>query len=318
MEVKGRSFLVTGGAGFIGSHLVDRLLELDAARVVVVDSLAYGAMANVRTEDPRVRFVQTDLGVCSPSDLLPAFSEIDGVFHLAAEKHNASIGNPNKMLSSNVQGTLTVLETSLRQGVKKVVFTSSLYAYGRVSGAPFCEAEVVKPSTVYGISKVTGEHLVSMYSAQLDTVILRYLFVYGPRQWANAGYKSVIVKNFERILQGEAPIIYGDGKQTLDYIYVGDAVEATIRSMTDAENGSLFNVGTGVGRSVIELSHAMNEVSGSSLPERFDPPDWTAGSFRVADATRIKQTLGWEPKVSLREGLTKTYHSLKENRGHGN
>lgn len=317
-SLQGSSVLVTGGAGFIGSHLVERLLARDVSRVVVLDSLAFGSEKNFTSHDKRVTLVQHDIGASTVQDLLPAFKGINFVFHLAAEKHNASIGNPNKMLASNVQGTFNVLEASVKQGAQKVVFTSSLYAYGRMHGAPFREDEIVRPHTVYGVSKVSGEHLTAMYSSKIETNILRYLFVYGPRQWANAGYKSVIVKNFERMLRGEAPVVFGDGQQALDYIYVSDAIEGTLHTMTHAKNGALFNVGSGVATSVLTLTDVMKKVAGCDVPASFDAPDWTAGSYRVGEIDKIKNELGWEPVVSLEEGLRTTFAWMKERYTYGN
>jgi UDP-glucose 4-epimerase len=311
-SLTGSLVAVTGGAGFIGSHLVERLLQLGVSGVTVIDSLAFGSETNLLTSDPRVKLHKVDLGAVNVSDLAPALAGVKFVFHLAAEKHNASVGNPNQMLSSNVQGTLNVLEASLRSGVEKVIFTSSLYAYGRIKGVPFREDEVVTPSTVYGASKVCGEHLVRMYSSKMETAILRYLFVFGPRQWANAGYKSVIVKNFERMLAGKSPVILGDGGQVLDYIYVDDAVEATIQAMTHATNGALFNVGTGRRSDILSLTKTMMSVADFSGAPSFEPPDWTAGSSRVADISRIGNEIGWRPAHSLEEGLARTFSWLKD------
>ena len=306
--ISGSCIAVTGGAGFIGSHLVQRLLELGAKTVKVLDDIRLGSTSNLDLSDPRVELHTVDIGTVTPGDLAPILHDTRYVFHLAAEKHNASIGNPHRMLLTNVQGTLNVLEASARQGVQKIVFTSSLYAYGRIYGERFREDELAKPSTVYGISKLAGENLVSMYSAsRIQTSTVRYLFVYGPRQWADAGYKSVIVKNFERIVRGEQPIVYGDGKQTLDYIYVSDAVEATVKAMIDAPTGSLMNVGSGIGIQVGELVREMVKITGSNLRIKYESPDWTAGSTRVGDISLIKKTIGWKPSVSLLDGLQRTY-----------
>lgn len=317
--LQGRTVLVTGGAGFIGSHLVDRLLEENAQRVVVLDSLAFGSKTNLAASPERLDFHSVDIGAATAHSLLPMFEGVDYVFHLAAEKHNASLGEPNRMLNTNIQGTLNVLQAATAQGVKRLVFTSSLYAYGRIAGTPFLEDEELHPSTVYGISKVAGEHLAEMFSArrEIETNIIRYLFVYGPRQFANAGYKSVIVRNFERILSGQSPVVFGDGTQTLDYIYVSDAVEATLRIALNAPSGGVYNVGSGVGTSVRDLVERMREVSCCESPISYQPPDWTSGSCRVGSIQKITSQLGWKPVVGLDEGLRQVYRTIKEGNANG-
>jgi UDP-glucose 4-epimerase len=316
--ISGACVVVTGGAGFIGSHLVRQLLLDGASEVRVIDSFEFGTQANLPT-DPRVKIVKSDLGAASAADLFPACAGAQVVFHLAAEKHNASLGNPAKMLNSNVQGTLNILEAAAHEGCKRFVFSSSLYAYGRINGTPFYESEVVKPTTVYGISKVTGESLVAMYSTRgIQTTILRYMFIYGPRQWANAGYKSVIVKNFERMLERRPPVIFGDGRQALDYLYVSDAVAATIRAATVSTNGEVYNVGSGVGQDVRSLTSTMATIAGWNGEFVSEPPDWTAGSCRVADVSKVHRDFGWKPSVSLEEGLQRTFDWMRGDRSNGN
>lgn len=310
----GSSVVVTGGAGFIGSHLVRRLVELGVARVVVVDSLRYGDQANLAGMSDRVELVQHTLGSDSPDALREPLDAADYLFHLAAEKHNQSKDDPVRVLRANVEGTLTLFEAACKRGVQKILFTSSLYAYGRMQGSPFVETELPRPSTIYGISKLTGEHLLA-YCARtfgVRTVALRYLFVYGPRQFAGMGYKSVIVKNFERLLAGQPPTVYGDGEQALDYVYVDDVVEATILAMTSETTGEVFNVGSGEATSVNHLIDTMIGVSGTEQQKQYGPPDWTAGSCRVGDASKIAKSLGWRPRTSLREGLEQTWSWMRE------
>lgn len=310
-SLKDARIIVTGGAGFIGSHLVERLLEMEVSSITVIDNIRYGSQANLPLSNSKLSLHPIDIGSCESSDLLPLFANSDYVFHLAAEKLNASVDTPNRMLSTNIQGSLNVFEAARIQRVKRVIFTSSLYAYGRSTGAPYCEDEVIKPQTVYGISKVAGEHLSRMYTTQgLETVVLRYLFVYGPRQWANAGYKSVIVKNFERLIEGREPIIYGNGSQTLDYIYVSDVVEASIRALMSAPNGSVLNVGSGKDTNILDLTKTMMEIAKSKGTIQFQAPDWTHGSYRVANISKIRGSLNWTPQINLREGLIKTYQWL--------
>jgi len=313
-QLEGASVVVTGGCGFIGSHLVRRLLGLGVGRVVVIDSLRYGDKANLGALSERVQLVQHTLGFDARDELAAALKGAEYLFHLAAEKHNQSKDDPVRVLRANVEGTLTLYELACAAGVKRIVFSSSLYAYGRMQGEPFVETEVPEPSTVYGISKLTGEHLLRYFQAQagLEYNVLRYLFVYGPKQFAGMGYKSVIMKNFERIIAGEPPTVYGDGEQALDYVYVDDVVDATLSAMTSATHGEVFNIGSGRATTVNHLLDTMLRVSESSSSKLSQPADWTAGSWRVGDVQKISKQLGWEATTSLEEGLEQTYRWMRE------
>ncbi len=317
LRVAGSTIMVTGGCGFIGSHLVRRLLTLGAKRIVVIDSLRYGDPANLGRESDAVELVPHTLGTDDPEILRARMKGVKALFHLAAEKHNQSKDSPLDAFRSNIEGTYTLFDAAARAGVEKIVFTSSLYAYGRVRGQPFREDEVPRPTTVYGISKLCGEHLLAHLHVQHGTAynVLRYLFVYGPRQFAGMGYKSVIIKNFERLLAGLPPTIYGDGEQTLDYVFVDDAVDATVRALETDLSGEVLNVGTGVPTSVNQLIATMQAVAHRSLPPQHEPPDWTAGSYRVGDITKIRRLLGWEPRTALADGLGRTFAWMGRGRG---
>jgi UDP-glucose 4-epimerase len=317
--IENATVMVTGGCGFIGSHLVRRLVALGAARIVVIDSLRYGDQANLGDLGGRVELVEHTLGRDPVAALREKMRDVRLLFHLAAEKHNQSKDDPLEVLRSNVDGSFLLFDAAARCGVEKVVFSSSLYAYGRMRGGPFVEDERPEPCTVYGISKLTGEHLLRYFHAQhgLTHVVLRYLFVYGPRQFAGMGYKSVIVKNFERLLHNEAPIVYGDGNQTLDYVYVDDVVEATIAAMAGTVSGEVINVGSGMPTTVADLVDLMRLVAARPLPIRHEPPDWTAGSRRVGNVDKARRLLGWEPRIGLREGLEKTYRWMREEEARG-
>lgn len=307
--LRNASVMVTGGCGFIGSHLVHALAARGAKRIVVVDSLRYGKPENLGALAEQVEVVQHTLGESPPDALKPALEGMTHLFHLAAEKHNQSKDSPARVFQSNIVGTHTLFEKAVEAGVKKIVFTSSLYAYGRITGAPFVESEVPQPRTVYGISKLAGEHIVAHfgYTQGVAWNVLRYLFVYGPKQFAGLGYKSVIMKNFERILSGEPPVILGDGAQELDYVFVDDVVEATLKAMESPVTGEVLNIASGHGTRIDALTEAMLRISGSTLRPTYGPADWTHGSCRVGNAERAAEVLGWRATTPLDVGLRRTF-----------
>jgi UDP-glucose 4-epimerase len=317
-RVAGDTIMVTGGCGFIGSHLVRRLASLGAKRVVVVDSLRYGDRANLGRSSSAVEIVRHALGTDSPSILEEKMRGVNHLFHLAAEKHNQSKDDPLAVLRANIEGSYTLFDIAVRSGVEKIVFSSSLYAYGRLTGPPYVEDEPARPSTVYGVSKLAGEQLLSHVHAEHGVAynVLRYMFVYGPRQYAGMGYKSVIVKNFERLTDGKPPVIYGDGEQALDYIFVDDVVDATICALETDVSGEVLNIGSGEATTVSQLTEVMGAVSGGSVAPLFEPPDWTAGSRRVADVGKARGLLGFTPQTSLRDGLQRTFNWMKERKRH--
>jgi len=271
-----------------------------------------GDPKNIEGSSAAIRLVRFTLGSDRTEELASHLQGIDWVVHLAAEKHQASLARPHDLLSSNVNGTYQLLEACVLRGVKKVVFSSSLYAYGRMRGAPMREDETPKPTTLYGVTKLTGEHLLAHFEAThgLPVAVLRYFFVYGPRQFAGMGYKSVIVKTCERLIEGERPIIHGDGEQTLDYIYVDDVIDATTRAIFAETRSDPINVGSGAATSVNRLVRELVAISGRSVEPTHEPPDWTHGSSRVADVTRARDVLGFSAKTSLRDGLSATYRFL--------
>ena len=311
-SLKGAHVMVTGGCGFIGSHLVRELMNRGAQRVVALDSLRYGDKANLG-ELGGVDIVQHTLGMSPRSELESAMEGITHVFHLAAEKHNQSKDDPERVYQANVVGTHRLYDVAVKQQVKKVVFSSSLYAYGRLSGPPCTEDEVAKPETVYGVTKLAGEHMLRHFERQhgLAWNVIRYFFVYGPKQFAGMGYKSVIIKNFERLLAGKAPTVYGDGKQALDYVFVDDAVDATILAMESEVRSETLNVATGRAVTVNELLDTMISVSGRNVEKESAPADWTAGSCRVGNPDGMAEKLGWRAGTSLQKGLSRTFDWMK-------
>ncbi len=304
--------LVTGAAGFIGCHLVEALTTAGTA-VVGLDNERSGDWSRLRApcrRDPR------DLADLSTDELVDLCRDVDVVFHLAAEKHNSAKATPQRIIDVNISATHRLFDAAGRAGCPKVVFTSSLYAYGSMGPQPMREGDTPAPVTMYGMSKVAGEHMlrVAQREHSLGWTVARLFFVYGPRQFAEGGYKSVIVSNFERLLRGEAPTVYGDGEQALDYVYVEDAVGALLAMSAREHDGKTLNVASGRAISVNELTAAMLTVSGSDLEARACPPDWTAGSCRVGDPTAAATELGWKADIPVEIGLQRCWDWIQKER----
>jgi UDP-glucose 4-epimerase len=263
-----------------------------------------------------VRVIKLNLGAGAGERLGGELREVDYLFHLAAEKHNQSLDNPLKVIDANIAGTHELLAAAQQSGVKKVVFTSSLYACGRISGPPFAETELPHPQTVYGLSKLAGEHLCAYFQAKfgLASVVLRCWFVYGPKQFARQGYKSVILKNFERLLNGKSPVINGDGRQILDYIFVDDVVELALRAMRMPVDGEIINICSGQGTSVLALTELMQRVAETGYLPVFAPPDCTHGSSRVGDPSRMRALLQYRPMTRMETGLRRTLDWIRSTR----
>lgn len=300
---------VTGGCGFIGSHLVERLRKLGASIVVIDKSLPFMPLEDL-VSGPPIQFHRFELGVDKRENLRELLRGIDIVFHLAAQKHQQL--NQEWGPNLNVIGTEHLLRAAKVADVKKIVFTSSLYAYGRMSGPPMVETELPQPITEYGISKLQCEHACHRMSvlSRIPIVVLRLFFTYGLRY--SAAYPSVITKNFARILAGERPVIHGDGMQVLDYSYVDDVVDKLLAASAYEKFG-VFNVGSGIPMTITTLLCYMADIAG--VPYDFDavPADWTAGSYRVADTVKFTKQFGILSSVGPYTGLQRMFDWMKAN-----
>ena len=306
--------LVTGGAGFIGSHLVEELLS-QGREVVVLDDLSTGKVENL-PESENLTFIE---GSITDRELLKNLFDsyrFDTVFHLAAVASVfKSVEEPVETHRVNFDGTLYLLEESKRAGVNKFVFASSAAVYGDLPELPKREDMPVKPLTPYGVDKYASERCVvnsfSLYG--LRATALRFFNVYGERQDPSSPYSGVIsifINRTIKHMRGEKTTIdiYGDGKQTRDFIYVKDVVNAILIAENDERtNGKVFNVGTGKETSLLQIIETLKEIAGSVPPVRFLPPREGDIKHSVADIRRLKQ-LGFIPSYTLKEGLLKTFN----------
>ncbi len=294
--------VVTGAAGFIGSHLVRRLAACGAT-VTGIDNERSGLWSRVPVD--LCRAVHADFAHCSDAELAEALAGADVLFHLAAEKYNSSKSSPQKVIDVNISGTQRLFEAALAAGVRQTVFTSSLYAYGSLGPEDMKESDVLRPITTYGMSKVAGEDILRSlrFRYGFSSAVARLFFVYGPGQFAEGGYKSVIVSNFERLARGGSPIVFGDGRQELDYVYVDDVVRALIMLADPDTDGTTVNIGSGRGYSINEVTEAMLLVAGAQVRPEFGDPDWTHGSRRVGSRDLAEQSLAWVPDIDFETGL---------------
>ncbi|MEW6753614.1 MAG: NAD-dependent epimerase/dehydratase family protein [Candidatus Latescibacterota bacterium] len=305
MELQGGRFAVIGGAGFIGSHVVERLLEAGAAQVVVIDNFYRGTRANLEAvaEHRRVRLLEGD--ILDADWLASSLESCQGAFHLAAAWLLECLEKPRFAVENNILGTYNVMQACCQAGVERVVFSSSASVYGDAVRVPMDEEHPYHNRTLYGATKIAGEHLFRAYNQMfgLRYVGLRYMNVYGPRQDYRGAYTSVIMKILDRLDQGLPPVIYGDGSQTYDFVYVGDVARANLLAMTAAADDACYNVGTGVGTSLRGLVEVILEECDCALPIQFEPGGQTFVTHRIGAVERARRDLGFVAEVPLQEGV---------------
>ncbi len=305
-----RRALVTGGAGFIGSHLVEGLVA-DGWRVRVLDDFSSGREENLADVRDRVDVVQAD--VCDLEAVAAAVAGVDAVFHLAAiPSVPQSIDQPLRADAVNVHATLGLLEASRRAGVARVVFAASCAVYGDAPQLPKREDLPPAPLSPYALHKLAGEHYCLLYTRlhALPTVALRYFNVYGPRQNPDGDYAAVIPRFLRDAQEGKPVRIFGDGAQTRDFVYVGDVVRANLSAVeSERAVGRVLNVASGRETSVRDLATLVGELLGSGVAPVHEAqrPGDVLRSF--ADVAAAADRLGWTPQIDLREGLERTVAS---------
>jgi UDP-glucose 4-epimerase len=293
--------LVTGGAGFIGSNLVDKLIS-DGHEVTIVDNMSTGKKENI---NPKAKLYVKDITQMRRNSDFHMFEGIDVVFHLAAlARVQPSIENPIEYHDANVNGTLNLLKASVDYGVKRFVFSSSSSVYGNVEQLPTPEEHELNPISPYALHKLIGEQYCKLFSElyDLETVCLRYFNVYGERQNTEGAYCLVMGIFAGQLLRGEPMTINGDGENRRDFTYVGDVVDANVRCMDYSSelNGDVFNIGNGDNRSVNQIANMLSENG-----DRVNRPPVIEPKETLADNSKAREFLGWKPTNKIEDWIVK-------------
>jgi UDP-glucose 4-epimerase len=306
--IEGRRFLVTGGAGTIGSTIVDQLVAAGAEEIVVLDNLVRGRPENLSLarKSGLIRFVEGDI---RDRDLVRSLMQgIDVVFHQAAIRITQCATEPRLALEVLVDGTYEVVEAAADEGVRKVIAASSASVYGMAEDFPTTERHhPYANDTLYGSAKTFNEGLLRSFHAMrgLDYVVLRYFNVYGPRMDIHGLYTEVLIRWMERIEAGQSPLILGDGRQTMDFVFTEDIARANLLAAASDVTDEVFNIGNGTETSLVELAEALQRaMGGPRQPLEFGPPRAVNGvARRLADISKARERLGWKPEIDLDEGL---------------
>ena len=302
--------LVTGGAGFIGSNLVDKLVKL-GHKVIVLDNLSTGSLSNLSKVKNKIKFVNVDIS-STKEPITRYFKNVDWVFHMAGLADTlSSVVNPNIYFKTNTTGTLNILEASKKTNIKKLIYAASASCYGVPKKYPTDENAKIDPEYPYALTKFFGEQLVIHWNKiyNMPNISLRFFNVYGPRSRTTGAYGAVISIFLAQKLSKEPLTIVGNGKQTRDFIHVYDLVNAIIKAAQKGKQGEIYNVGN---EKEISINSIANIVGGSKvrIPKRPGEPDRS-----VANATKIKTQLKWRPKISIREGIKMLLNDINDLRG---
>ena len=313
-KLSGQRIVVTGGAGFVGSNIVRRLLK-EGARVVVLDDFYTGAMENLPADDPNIEIVR---GTVTDYDLVrDVVKDAAVVFHEAARNIIVSTRNPREDYEVNIGGTLNVLLAARETHVPRTVYASSASVYGNPRYLPINEDDATNMLSPYAVSKFAGENYCKAFyeSYGLSVAAVRYSNVYGLAQRPDNPYCGVIAKFFESAMSNEAPRIHGDGEQTRDFTYIDDVVEATLLAgISSKAEGQVYNVGTGRETTINQLARMIIRITGAQVePTYIDRRDIDNIRRRVVNIEKIRRELRWVPSVIIEEGLRRTYQWLKEN-----
>jgi UDP-N-acetylglucosamine/UDP-N-acetyl-alpha-D-glucosaminouronate 4-epimerase len=301
------TYLVTGGAGFIGSNIIGELLRR-GEKVRALDNLATGHIENLSSVREKIQWHEADIR--DLESIRPDFEGVDYVIHLAAiPSVPRSVADPLTSNSANIDGTLNVLLAARDAGAKRVVFSASSSAYGDHPALPRVESQEPRPLSPYALTKLTGEYYCKIFTRVygLETVSLRYFNIFGPHQSPDSPYSGVLSLFISAYVNSKIPTIFGDGEQSRDFTYVENAVDATLRACTAPEaSGQVINVGTGERHTLNETIKILDRIFGRQGTPRYDAPRTGDARHSHADISLARKLLGYEPGVRFEEGLKKT------------
>lgn len=319
MDLAGGRFLVVGGAGFIGSHVVDELLRRPVKEVVVYDSFARGTPENLRDamKDPRLTILGDEPDICDFDRLTKEMQGIDGVFNLVAIGILASEKDNDQAVKTNVLGNYNVFRAAGKAMVKKLIHSSSASVYGNALKVPMDEDHAYENRTFYGATKIANEHFLRSLcdGSTMDWVALRYFNVYGPRQDYKGAYISVLHRILDNLYAGQPPVLFGDGSQTLDFVHVTDVARANVLAMESDSSNGFFNVCSGRGTTLKEVAHLLMDLTKVELEPAYKESNSGTAlvGMRIGNPLRARQELGFSAQVSLAEGMKSLIAWRQEN-----
>lgn len=309
MDIKGKSILVIGGAGFIGSHVVDELLKEDVKKIIIFDNFCRGTKENIENslKDDRVRLFDIGGEILQTDILDMAVKESNAVIHLAALWLLQCYEFPRSAFDVNIRGTFNVLEACKNNNIERLVYSSSASVYGDAVELPMTEEHPFNNRTFYGATKIAGEAMCRAFNERygIPYVGLRYMNVYGPRQDYKGTYIAVIMKILDRIDNDLPPIVYGDGSQSYDFIFVSDVAKANINALKSSAVDKFYNVGSGISTSIKEICEMLLDITNSKLKIQYEPAGLTFVTNRIGSTELAEKDLGFKYETELREGLLK-------------
>lgn len=305
MNLTGTRIMLIGGAGLVGSHIVDQLVDEPVREIVVYDNFVRGTRANLdaASRSPKVRVVEASM--TDRERLRREIAGVDGVFLLASLWLGECVNDPRSAWEVNTLGTWNVVEACREAGVKRIVYSSSASVYGNAVVTPMTEDHPFNNRTTYGATKIANEQMLRAVYEQhrLPYIGMRYMNIYGPRMDYEGTYVSVIMKVLDRIFAGQRPVVFGDGSQVYDFIHVTDVARANILGMKADCADENFNVGMGIGTSINDLVHLLLELTGSALQIEYRPEAQSFVTHRIGSTEKAERLLGFRATVPLREGL---------------